>query len=103
MSCRLRPVVVSMLLLAVGCAVARADVIEQILVKVNGEIFIKSELETRQALALRQQMGQQVDLKSDPTDAQLRKMLDEVTPDLIVNVVDEMLVVQRGKELGLIP
>ena len=27
-------------------------------------------------------------------------MLDEVTPDCLVEAVDEMLVVQRGKELG---
>ena len=81
-------------------AVAGAEVIEQILVKVNGEIFTKSDLEARQVAALRQQLGQQVDLKSDPSDAQLRKMLNDVTPDLIVSVVDEMLVVQRGKELG---
>ena len=27
-------------------------------------------------------------------------MLDEITPELMVNVVDEMLLVQRGKELG---
>ena len=27
-------------------------------------------------------------------------MLDEVTPQLLVNVVDEMLLVQRGRELG---
>ena len=32
----------------------RADVIEQILVKVNGEMFTKSDLETRQVAALRQ-------------------------------------------------
>jgi len=95
-----RSTVAAILLLAAAGAVGRADVIEQILVKVNGEIFTKSDLEARQVLVLRQQMGQQVDLKSDPTDTQLRKMLDEVTPDLIVNVVDEMLIVQRGKELG---
>jgi len=80
-------------------AVPRADILEQILVKVNGEIFTKSDLEDRQVQALRQ-MGQSVDLKANPSDAQLRKMLDEITPDLIVNVVDEMLVVQRGRELG---
>jgi parvulin-like peptidyl-prolyl isomerase len=39
-------------------------------------------------------------MKSNPSDAQLRKMLDDVTPDLVVNVVDEILVLQRGKELG---
>ena len=27
-------------------------------------------------------------------------MLDEVTPQLMVDAVDEMLIVQRGKELG---
>lgn len=95
----LKRALVAILLLA-GSAVAGAEVIEQILVKVNGEIFTKSDLEARQVAALRQQVGQQVNLKSDPSDAQLRKMLDEVTPDLIVSVVDEMLVVQRGKELG---
>ena len=77
----------------------RAEIIEQILVKVNGEIFTKSDLEERQVTVLRQ-MGQQVDLKANPSDAQLRQMLEQITPDLIVNVVDEMLVVQRGRELG---
>ena len=65
----LRPAVVAILLLAGTFAVARAEVIEQILVKVNGEIFTKSDLEARQVAALRQQLGQQVDLKSDPSDA----------------------------------
>jgi peptidyl-prolyl cis-trans isomerase SurA len=77
----------------------RAEVIEQVLVKVNGEIFTKTDLEQRQIAALRQ-MGQQRDPKADPSDAQLRKMLDDVTPQLLVNVVDEMLLVQRGRELG---
>src|SRR5262245_32707554 len=80
-------------------AAVRADVIEQVLVKVNGEIFTKTDLEDRQIAALRS-MGQQVDLKNNSTDAALRKALDEITPDLIVNVVDEILVLQRGRELG---
>src|SRR5262245_48934164 len=88
---------------AIACllagAAARAEVIEQILVKVNGEIFTKTDLETRQVAALRQ-LGQQLDPKNNPSDAQLRKMLDDVTPQLLVNVVDEMLIVQRGRELG---
>lgn len=85
--------------LLAALAVVRAEVIEQVLVKVNGEIFTKTDLEDRQIAALRQ-MGQQVDLKNNPADAALRKALDEITPDLIVSVVDEMLVLQRGKELG---
>ena len=87
------------LLAIVGAAVARADIVEQILVKVNGDIFTKTDLENLQVQALRQR-GQAVDLKSEQADAQLRKALDEVTPQLLVNVVDDMLIVQRGRELG---
>jgi peptidyl-prolyl cis-trans isomerase SurA len=77
-----------------------AEVIEQVLVKVNGEIFTKSDLEQRQTDALRQ-MGQQIDPKDKNLgDAQLKKMLDQVTPQVIVSVVDEMLLLQRGKDLG---
>jgi peptidyl-prolyl cis-trans isomerase SurA len=86
-------------LLAAGVSAARAEIIEQILVKVNGEIFTKSDLEQRQIAALRQK-GQPIDLKSDPNNVQLRKALDEITPQIMVDAVDEMLIVQRGKELG---
>jgi parvulin-like peptidyl-prolyl isomerase len=77
----------------------RAEIIEQILVKVNGDIFTKTDLENAQVSVLRQR-GQQIDLKSDPNNAQLRKLLNEVTPDIMVSAVDQMLLVQRGKELG---
>jgi peptidyl-prolyl cis-trans isomerase SurA len=80
-------------------AAGRAEIIEQILVKVNGEIFTKTDLEQRQVAALRQK-GQQIDLKSDPSNQQLRKALDEITPQIVVDAVDEMVIVQRGKELG---
>jgi peptidyl-prolyl cis-trans isomerase SurA len=80
-------------------AAPRADVIEQILVKVNGEIFTKTDLENRQVAALRQ-LGQQVDPKADLSDTQLRKMLDDLTPQLMVGIIDEMLMLQRGRELG---
>lgn len=79
-------------------AVVRGEIIEQIVVKVNGEIMTKTDLENRQVAALRQ-MGQQIDQK-DLSDAQLKEMLDKVTPQLLVNAVDEMLLVQRGHELG---
>jgi peptidyl-prolyl cis-trans isomerase SurA len=90
----------SALFVGVLCgATASAEIIEQILVKVNGEIFTKTDLEQRQVSALRQK-GQQFDLKNDPNDAQLRKALDEITPQIMVDAVDEMLIVQRGRELG---
>ena len=88
-------VVVALLL---GTTLVKADIIEQILVKVNGEIFTKTDLETRQVAALRQR-GLQFD-KSDLSDEQLRQSLNAVTPQIMVDVVAEMLFVQRGKELG---
>src|SRR5450755_4233117 len=82
----------------VAGAVARAEILEQVLVKVNGEILTKTDLENRQVVALRLR-GQQVDLKS-ATNQQLRKALDEVTPRIMAEAVDEMILLQRGKELG---
>jgi peptidyl-prolyl cis-trans isomerase SurA len=91
--------VLAFLALAGASVATRAEIIEQILVKVNGEIFTKSDLEQRQVNMLRQK-GQQFDLKSDSSNEQLRKALDEITPQIMVEAVDEMVVVQRGKELG---
>jgi len=79
--------------------VARGEIIEQILVKVNGDIFTKTDLEQRQIVMLRQK-GQQFDLKSDQGNALLRKALDEITPQIMVDAVDEMVILQRGRELG---
>jgi parvulin-like peptidyl-prolyl isomerase len=72
------------------------QIIEQVLVKVNGEIITKTDLEARQIAALRQRNP---NFRPD-SDAALQKALAEVTPQLIVDAVDEMLMVQRGKELG---
>ncbi|PWT81867.1 MAG: hypothetical protein C5B57_09710 [Blastocatellia bacterium] len=91
-----------MLVLVLGLALSpagsTAEIIEQILVKVNGEIFTKTDLEARQVAALRQR-GVQFD-KNDPSDEQLRQALNMVTPQIMVDAVAEMLMVQRGKELG---
>src|SRR5213596_3810928 len=89
----------AVLVVLAAVSAVRAEIIEQILVKVNGEIVTKSDLEQRQVAVLRQK-GQAIDLKSDPNNVQLRKALDDVTPQIMVEAVDEMVVVQRGKELG---
>ncbi|MSO61121.1 MAG: hypothetical protein EXQ50_03370 [Acidobacteria bacterium] len=75
---------------------AQGTILEQVLVKVNGEIVTKTELEQRQIAALRQKNP---NLRPDSDEA-LRKALLEVTPQVIVDAVDELLIVQRGKELG---
>ena len=96
---RSAPVAAIAALVLVMAPLVRAEIIEQILVKVNGEILTKTDLEARQISTLRQK-GQQIDLKSEQGNAQLKKLLDEVTPQILVDAVDEMLIVQRGKELG---
>jgi peptidyl-prolyl cis-trans isomerase SurA len=89
--------VVGLLAVAIASPFAQSGVIlEQVLVKVNGEIVTKTELEQRQIAALRQKNP---NLRPD-SDAALQKALLEVTPQVIVDAVDEMLIVQRGKELG---
>jgi parvulin-like peptidyl-prolyl isomerase len=74
-------------------AVAHAEIIEQVLVKVNGDIFTKTELEARQVAMLRQR-GQQL------SDEELQKAIADLTPQLLVDTIDEMLMLQRGKDLG---
>ena len=91
----------AMLVAAVLVAPIRADIIEQVLVKVNGDIITKTELEQRQVAVLRQRMQGQIDPEALKNDETLKKMLVEVTPQVIVNAIDELLLFQRGRELGL--
>jgi peptidyl-prolyl cis-trans isomerase SurA len=77
----------------------RAEIIEQVLVKVNGEIITKTQLERLQVAALRE-LPNAPDL-SRATDEEVGKLLAQVTPTVIVSAIDEMLLLQRAKELGL--
>ena len=88
--------VVGMVALASAALRGQGAIIEQVLVKVNGEIITKTDLETRQIAALRQRNP---NFRPD-NDTALQQALAEVTPGVIVDAVDEMLMVQRGKELG---
>jgi len=78
----------------------QGEILEQVLVKVNGDIITKTELENRQIDALRQRMGQQIDPATLQNDAELKKLLLEITPGLLVNAIDELIVVQLGREKG---
>jgi len=87
---------------AVLCAVVavapiRAEILEQVLVKVNGDIITKTEFELRQVQELRNRPGLS---NVSPTSPELQKAITEVTPDLILDAVDRLLMVQRGRELG---
>ena len=69
-------------------------VLERILVKVNGEIISQSDLEDRQVAAIRGRGLQ------PSTNAELFQLISEVTPEVLATAVEELLLVQRGKELG---
>ena len=82
-------------------AYTSGEIIEQVLVKVNGEIITKTDLEQRQVSAIRQRTQGKVDPESLSNDETLKKMLGELTPQILVGAIDELLLLQRGKELGL--
>src|SRR5215204_4996892 len=82
-------------------AMSTGEIIEQVLVKVNGDIITKTELEQRQVSAIRQRTQGKVDPESLNNDETLKKMLGELTPQLIVGAIDELLLLQRGREMGL--
>jgi peptidyl-prolyl cis-trans isomerase SurA len=75
----------------------RAQIIEQVLVRVNGEIVSKSDFEKRQISALR---GRPEFANTNPSSLELQKAIAELTPDLILEAVDELLLIQRGHDLN---
>src|SRR3954471_18215685 len=83
------------LLCAAGAGLrAQSTIIQRVLVKVNGEVFTQKDLEDKQIVAL-QQAGKGT-LQGDA----LQKALADMMPNLIVQAVDDMLLTQRGRELG---
>ena len=91
-------------LLVVAAAVAaviasiplHAEIVEQVLVKVNGEIITKTEFETRQVAALESPRAGEDQLGK----LEFQRAVAQITPDLILNAVDELLLIQRGRESG---
>ena len=75
----------------------RAEILEQVLVKVNGDIVTKSDFERMQVEFLRTRPDLQNVTAESP---ELQKAVAESTPQLILSAVDELLLVQRGRELG---
>lgn len=94
----LKQLVVAASVAAVAATIPlRAEIVEQVLVKVNGEIITKTEFEARQVAELRNRPEL---AKVSTSDPELRRAIAEIVPDLILNAVDELLLVQRGRESG---
>src|SRR6188768_1125093 len=88
------------LTLGLATVPARAQIIERVLVKVNGDIFTQTELEERQTAAIRARLGGDLKPEMVNDNAELKKAIDEVTPQLLVDAIDELLLLQMGKEKG---
>lgn len=72
-----------------------STIVERVLVRVNGEIFTQSQLTNRQIGVLR-------DLKeSANTSTNIEAELTRLTPDILVRAVDQLLIAQHGRELGM--
>ena len=85
-----------------GTSSPSADVLEQILVKVNGEIFTKIDLEQRQFAYLRlENPGLRLeDIEGNET---LQQVLSKITPRILVEAVDELLrLEERGQPCPLV-
>ncbi len=70
-----------------------ALILERVLVIVNGEIVTQTDLEEAQVGALRGRALPQ-------TEAELRQVVQQLTPELVANIVDNLLLLQRGREMG---
>ena len=94
-----RPASAALLAAAIAAAAIplRAEILEQVLVKVNGDIVTKTEFEARQVAALRTRPEF---ANANPSSLELQRAVAEITPDLILEAVDELLLVQRGRELN---
>src|SRR5262245_39103399 len=82
-------------------AQTKSAVIQKVIVKVKGEIFTLTELTPPQTKVLRDKNRQVRSAEDLQNDAALRQALTELTPAILAEAVDELLLVQRGRELGV--
>ena len=78
-----------------------AQVLEEIIVNVNGEILTKRDLEERQVAAIAHALGRDVAITELRSDVSLQQSVEAMTPRILVDAVDELIVLQHAAELGL--
>ena len=79
----------------------QGEIIQRVVMKVNGEIFTLTDLERRQIQALRERNQRVENPQALQTDAGLRAALAEVTPVLLHDAIDELLMLQRARDLSI--
>ncbi len=87
----LKPLLLSLSLASTLGALARADLVERVIVRVNGDIVTQSEFEARQVAAVQQaRVGA----------GEVERYLRENNARILQEAIDELLLVQRAGELG---
>src|SRR5215472_8014464 len=76
-------------------AAADVHVVEEIVAKINGDIVTRGEME-RQRAVMEGELRQK-----GLTGANLTQALQEQTRDLLRNQIDQLLLVQKGKDLNI--
>lgn len=78
--------------LAAAAAVVRAEIVERVIARVNGDVVTLSEFEARQLAAVQQ-------ARVPPQDVE--RFLRENNARLLQEAIDDTLIQQRGVELGI--
>lgn len=82
-------------------AETRAQVLEQLVVNVNGDILTHTQIQELQAAAASEQLGRPVSVAQLRDDPSVRKVADEMAPKIVAEAIDEVLIVQQAHEFGL--
>jgi len=77
-----------------------AQVIEQVVVNVNGDIITRGQLDERVRSVLAQQQGRAIAAADVATNEALRQEAEALRPRMVSDAIDELLVLQRARELG---
>jgi len=87
----LKPILLTLSLALPLGALARADLVERVIVRVNGDIVTQSEFEARQVAAVQQaRIGA----------GEVERYLRDNNARILQEAIDELLLVQRAAELG---
>jgi parvulin-like peptidyl-prolyl isomerase len=73
-------------------ALARGEIIERVIARVNGDVVTLSEFEARQLAAVQQ---------ARIAPSEVERFLRENNARLLQEAIDDMLILQRGEELGI--
>jgi peptidyl-prolyl cis-trans isomerase SurA len=85
--------------LSIGSALP-AQVIDQVLVNVNGDIITRRQLDERVRSVLAQQQGRAIAVADIGASEALRQQAEALRPRVVSDTIDELLVLQRARELG---